>query len=127
MAVQKLALTHSFPAAADLSSAQYKAVKLTANGVDLAGAGDYPIGVLQNAPSSGGTAEVGILGITKATVNAATTAIAKGDLLTTGASGVLVKAATTGDIVVAQALEAASADGVIISVIWGSFGGLSVA
>lgn len=55
-------------AGADLSTAQYKFVKLdngTGNVVLVNGATDRPFGVLQNAPTSGQAAEVTIVGGTK--------------------------------------------------------------
>lgn len=50
-----------------LTSAQYKLVKLSAANtvVVCSGTSDRPIGVLQNAPASGGAAEVCYSGITK--------------------------------------------------------------
>lgn len=54
-------------AGADLSGSQYKFVKLDSNGkaIAIAAATDLPIGVLQNNPASGGSAEVLISGGTK--------------------------------------------------------------
>ncbi len=51
---------------ADLSTHQYKFVKLTANGIELCAAvTDKPFGVLQNAPTAGQAAEVMRVGLTK--------------------------------------------------------------
>ena len=51
---------------ADLSTHQYKFVKLTSNGIELVSAlTDKPFGVLQNAPTAGQAAEVMRLGLTK--------------------------------------------------------------
>lgn len=57
----------SLRAGADLSAAQYKFVKLDTDGEVIVAAAttDRPIGVLQNAPVSGETAEVAVAGITK--------------------------------------------------------------
>jgi len=57
----------SLIAGADLSSSQYKFVKLNSSGqvIAVAAATDRPIGVLQNNPASGGTAEVLVSGGTK--------------------------------------------------------------
>jgi len=57
----------SLVAGADLSSSQYKFVKLNSSGqvIAVAAATDRPIGVLQNAPASGGVAEVLVSGGTK--------------------------------------------------------------
>lgn len=56
-----------FTAAADLSTAQYKWVKITGAGVvNLCTAvTDIPCGVLQNAPRSGEAAEITALGVSK--------------------------------------------------------------
>jgi hypothetical protein len=77
----------SFVAGADLSAKQYYFVK--SNGTDnqvivCAAATDVPIGVLQNAPASGGVAEVCIAGITKVSSDAALTA---GNRIGTSADG----------------------------------------
>lgn len=58
---------YSFEAGADLSAKQFYFVKLSANNkvVVCAAVTDVPIGVLQNKPTSGQTAEVTICGITK--------------------------------------------------------------
>jgi hypothetical protein len=57
----------SLVAGGDLSSLQYRFVKLNSSGqvVTIAAATDRPIGVLQNAPASGGVAEVLVSGGTK--------------------------------------------------------------
>jgi hypothetical protein len=54
-------------AGADLSTHQFKGVKLDANGaaVLIAAATDVPIGVLQNKPTSGQAATVRVTGVTK--------------------------------------------------------------
>ncbi len=85
------AVKTSFKAGADLSTAQYKFVKLNSDGeVILAAATtDRPIGVLQNDPASGETAEVTIAGGTK--VKAGGT-LAVGNPLFTNASGLGVTA-----------------------------------
>jgi hypothetical protein len=61
------AIKASFVAGGDLSSAQYKFVKLDSDGevVVAAATTDRPVGVLQNAPSSGQIAEVTIAGGSK--------------------------------------------------------------
>lgn len=68
MAVDNFHVDLTFPAAADLSTHQYKFVKLDANGkVALqAAATDKPIGILQNKPNAANvSATVRILGISK--------------------------------------------------------------
>lgn len=60
-------------AAADLSALQYYFVKYDANGdvVAITGLTDMPVGVLQNNPKLGATAELVVLGLTKVSANAA--------------------------------------------------------
>jgi hypothetical protein len=59
-------------AGADLSALQYTFVKLNSSGeaVAVAAATDVPIGVLQNAPTSGQEAEVLVVGGTKLVASA---------------------------------------------------------
>ena len=73
-------------AGADLSAKQYYFVKLDASGnaVVCAGVTDKPVGVLQNSPTSGQAAEIVVVGLTKASTNAA---LAIGDLVGTSADG----------------------------------------
>jgi hypothetical protein len=77
---------YSFEAAADLSAKQFYFVKLATGGkVDVcAAATDVPIGVLQNKPTSGQTAEVTVLGITKVSGDAD---LAIGNLIGTSSDG----------------------------------------
>jgi hypothetical protein len=103
-------------AAADLSAAanQYKAVKLVgARSVNLDSTGGVAIyGILQNLPSAGDAADVGIFGVSKAKIGAA--GCAAGDsLMTDNTSAFTTKTST--NVVVAVALEA-GASGDIISV-----------
>lgn len=97
----------SFIAAADLSSDKYKVVKLATNAeeVELAGAGEG-LGILMNSPKEGETAEVAMLGGGSQVHSGA--AYAKGAELAADASGKLV-AASSGNIVLGIALEAATA------------------
>lgn len=101
-------------AAADLSAAQYKAVKLTAaRSVNLASTGGEAIyGILQNNPTSGQAADVGIFGISKALIGAA--GCAAEDSLMTDTTGAFTTKTST-NAVVAVALEA-GVSGDIISV-----------
>ena len=84
-------------AGADLSALQYTFVKLSTTDtvVTCTAATDIPIGVLQNAPTSGQEAEVLIVGGTKLTAGAT---IAIGNILGTtsaGAASVLTVSDTT--------------------------------
>ncbi len=76
----------SFIAGASLATSQYLAVKLSADDtvVVCTAVTDKPIGVLQNKPASGGTAEVAVAGKTKWISDAALNA---GDLVGTSADG----------------------------------------
>lgn len=104
-------ITWSFVANSDLSTAQFKLVKLTAdNTVDLcSGVTDKPIGVLQNAPTSGQEAQVLISGITKVMAAAALSA---GTQFATNASALAAAAVAGTDTtkyIIGTVLEANSA------------------
>lgn len=86
MAYEIPLFTHTFVAGSDLSSSQYKFVKINSSGqaVSVAAATDQPLGILQNAPASGGTAEVMMAGISKVQGDAD---LAKGNQIGTSADG----------------------------------------
>ncbi|MDE2100077.1 MAG: hypothetical protein KGL39_22675 [Patescibacteria group bacterium] len=67
MAYEIPGLVITLTAAADLSTSQYKFVKLDSTGkaAAIAAVTDIPIGVLQNAPASGASASVMVYGVTK--------------------------------------------------------------
>ena len=107
------AVKTTFTAGADLSAKQYHFVKIdngTGNVVAVNGATDRPIGVLQNAPTSGQAAEVCIVGGTKVEVGDSASA---GQALFASASATAVTLAfgTTGSAayVVGAFVEAAAA------------------
>ena len=99
----------------DLSSKQYYFVSMAADGqVDPTGDGLSAEGVLQDAPSAAGyPASIAIAGITKVVAGAA---ITRGDLVASGSAG-KAKTATSGNRVLGIALEAATNDGDVISVL----------
>lgn len=101
-------------AAADLSAAQFYAVKISGSRqVNLASSGGENIyGILQNKPASGAAANVGIVGVSKAIAGAVVTA---GNYLMTDTAGRLIVATGT-NARVAQAIEGASATGVVFTV-----------
>lgn len=101
-------------AAADLRTARFKFVKITAaRAVNLATvAGEAVLGVLQNTPNTGAEAEVMIGGQTKVIASAA---IAAGAKITTTAAGLAVTAGA-GNIPRGIALEAAAAANDVISI-----------
>lgn len=76
----------SFEANSDLRTKQFYFVKMSANNkVDVcSGVTDKAIGVLQNKPNTGETAEVTLLGITKVSGDAD---LAAGDIIGTSADG----------------------------------------
>ncbi len=93
----------------DLSGKQYRIVEQTAAGeCDLCNsAGDKPLGILQNKPTSGQTAIVRMLGVSKLAVNAAGLA-ADADWGTDAVGRGIAKVADH-DIVGGRVLEAAGA------------------
>jgi len=106
-------------AAADLSSLQYTFVKLNASGQAAAAsaATDIPIGVLQNAPTSGQEAEVLVVGGTKIVAGAA---IGEGALIGTSATGravALVSGTDTTKFVVGTLLTESGASGDIVTAV----------
>ena len=80
------ALKITLVAGADLSSDQYKFVKMNSSGQAIlcAALTDRPIGVLQNAPTSGQEAEVTVIGGTKLKAGGT---VAEGTILKTTAAG----------------------------------------
>lgn len=87
MAFQQPDLMITLPAAADLSTHQFKFVKLDTSGqaAAIAAVTDRPVGVLQNKPNAvGKSATVMVIGITKLEGDAN---LAKGDLIGTSADG----------------------------------------
>jgi hypothetical protein len=106
-------------AGADLSTKQYTFVKLDSSGqaVAASGATDIPIGVLQNAPTSGQEAEVLIVGGTKIVAGAA---IGEGALVGTSAAGkavALVAGTDATKYVVGTLLTESAADGNIVTAV----------
>lgn len=98
----------SLPAAVNLGGLEHTSVKLTASGVDIAGATDRVIGTVVRGAAIGSAADVFLKyeGLRFVRVGNAT-AIALGDELEQAAAGTFVKK-TTGTVA-ALALEAAPA------------------
>lgn len=115
---QPVALHGTFTASADLSGAQFLAVKVSgSNTVTKAAAStDAVIGILQNKPASGQEAVVMTLGITKAVAGAA---VAAGAEVMANASAKVITAASAAGAnrVIGIALEAAANADEIISVL----------
>lgn len=92
--------TVSVPAAADLTTKQFYAVKVDNTGkAALAGAGEFAIGILQNKPNSGQPGTVAWGGITKALAGGSITA------------GATVAVNSDGKLVDATEAKIASLDG----------------
>jgi len=121
MAVERVLNPIGMRAAADLSDKQFYIVEITgADTVNVCDAAtDVPFGVLQNDPKSGETAVIAYADgeITKVVSDGSATAIAIGDQLGTNASGKAVKKTLSGELVLGRALEASSADGIIIAMV----------
>ena len=104
----------------DLSTKQYYIVEISGDGpqVDVCdGAGDLPIGVLQNKPNAAGkAAEVAVSGICKV-ISDGTAAIATGETVGTNATGMAIKKSTDADFVLGTALSPSAASGTIITVL----------
>jgi len=122
MAFENPVLVLSLPAAADLSSSQHFIVKTSSGTAALAGAGDVAMGVLQNDPVSGEAASIMVAGVSRLVAGAV---IAEGAQVAADANG-KGRTATTGDIVLGIALEAAGADGDIIPLLLNVGGALTV-
>lgn len=117
MAFEQSGFRQSYPAGADLSSYQYRFVKVSSGQFVLCGAGDSSFGILQDTPNAAGVAGSALYeGISRIVVDAGTTPIAAMDNLKSDASGRGVKTTTAGDEVGAIALEAATTTGAIIAV-----------
>jgi hypothetical protein len=100
-------------AGADLSSSQYYYVKLSTTDTVIvcAAATDVPIGILQNAPTSGQDATIMVTGISKVNSNAA---LSIGDAIGTAADGqadAKVAGTDTTEYAVGVVLEASGAAG----------------
>ena len=118
MATEQVLTTITLPAGADLSTHQYKVVKLNSSGqvILMAAASDFPLGILQNKPTSGQAATVVVSGVSKAvaggsiTMGGATGRVVSADGTVTAASalgtnptfqtvGMALKGASSGDII----------------------------
>jgi|688.fasta_scaffold186437_2 hypothetical protein len=112
MAYENNTETFSIPAAADLSTHQYKLVTVNSSGqVALANATALVCGVLQNKPTAAGqAATVAYGGVSKCLAAGVITAGAR---VTADANGLAIAAATAGDAVIGIALATAAANDII--------------
>lgn len=109
----------SLVAAADLSSSQYKFVKLDSAGkvVAVAAATDRPIGVLQNNPTSGNVAEVLVSGGTKLVLGGTVTEGAIVSPNSSGAGVAIVAGTDTTKYICGTALTEGASGEIITAVI----------
>ena len=109
----------TFVAGADLSSSQYKFVKLNSSGqaVAVAAATDVPIGVLQNNPASGAEASVVIVGGTKLVASASATLPSLMVGTTSAGKGVVLAVTDTTKYALGTYLQAPGADGDIVAAV----------
>jgi hypothetical protein len=118
MAYEMDTLDITLLAAADLSTYQYRFVKLTAdNTVNVCGAGEQAIGILQNKPSAAGKeARVRVFGVSRIT-NGTAGAIAYGVKVMSAADGKGVASTTDKDIYFGIILDGVSAQNEITTML----------
>jgi hypothetical protein len=120
MAFERIERVETLEASADLSAKQFYIVKMsTTRKIDVCDSAAAAHGVLQDKPKSGEDGNVAVCGaggITRLVVDGSGTAIAAGDYIKSNASGKGIKGAVDKDRVIGKALEAATADGIIIAV-----------
>ena len=126
MATYNYGIDFPFSASGDLTAAQYRFVTQAGTAkriIRSTGASNpAPTGILQNDPRSGEEAAVRYIGVSKVVGDAEGGAIAYGDWLTSGSTGMAV-VNTNGSSVAAMALEAlASGSGVLIECLLVPFG-----
>lgn len=127
MAYEMDTLDITFLAAADLSSYQYCFVKLSAdNTVNVCGAGEQAIGILQNKPSAAGKeARVRVFGVSRL-VNGTAGAIAYGAKVMSAASGKGVASTTDKDIYFGVVLQGTTAINYLFTVLLTGINTLSI-
>jgi hypothetical protein len=105
-------------AGADLSAKQYNFVKLNSSGqaVVVAAATDLPIGILQNAPTSGQEAEVLVAGGSKLVLGGTVAAAGVVSTSSAGAGVAIVHGTDTTKFALGQALTG-GASGEIVTVV----------
>jgi hypothetical protein len=114
MATQEALVSITLPAAADLSTHQYKFVEINADGkIALVANNGHADGVLLNDPKANEAAVVGISGILKVKCGAA---VVRGGNVGSGANGA-AKTAATASAVLGTAIET-GADGRVISILF---------
>jgi len=117
--------TISLTAAADLSSYQYRFVKVDGDGnAALCGDDGNAIGVLQNAPESGQACTIAISGVTKLYIGTTST-LDSGSIISCEANGA-GKIQDSGAYRLGICLEDSTADGDIISIVFTGANGSTV-
>lgn len=125
MAIEAPVLKMSFTAAEDLRSYQYRFVTqygFTNTTVGLMNAGtDVPVGVLQNAPNTGESADVMLVGVSKLVANDAIAVgvMIKAEYVDTADNGKADAADTDKDVVMGTVVHAAGAEDDLCSVLLG--------
>jgi hypothetical protein len=100
---------------ADNAIGQYRVVKVTTTGVDVATANtDAIVGVAQNGPAATEQCTFRFIGTTKCVASAA---ISAGATVTATTGGKIVSDSTDKHGIIGRALEAAAADGDVIEVL----------
>ena len=116
--ISNYTLKISLEAGADLSSAQYKFVKISSGkAVVCSGATDIPIGVLQNSPTSGQEASILVAGGTKLVAGAAIAAGVVIGTSSTGKADAKVAGTDTTEYAVGVVILASSADADILTAV----------
>ena len=113
MSFQQSLQTRSVPVTADMTSKQYYIMKASSGSMAVCGAGQQPIGVIQDTPAASG--RPGCLGFDGVSKVVAGAAISAGAYVSSDSAGKAVTAAS-GDFPLGIAESAATADGDVISV-----------
>ncbi len=106
----------TFVTGADLSSSQYCGVKLNSSGVIvLCGAGEFPLGILQNAPANGAVGIVRVAGVSL--MKADGTGVTRGDKISCAANGLgrASTAAGTGALAYVNTSDAGAAQDPVVA------------
>src|SRR3990172_3244531 len=123
MAYEKLGMCHTFPQGGDLTSNQYKFVKLNSSGqvVVIAADTDNPIGIQQDVPNStatGSSVQIMFEGISKVQGDAD---LAKGAYVGTSADGqaiALVHGTDTTKYIIGQVIDDNTAAGGFATIVF---------
>lgn len=119
MAYENILFDWTLVAAEDLSAKQYTVVKTDSAGkaASSTAGSAVPTGIVQDKPTAGQTAQVRVLGISKAVAGGT---VASGAAVTAGTGG-KVTAATNGDYAVGIALVGGAANEIITILLTGPF------